>query len=129
MEFQGGLSAHIEASNVDKFYELTIEDESGGKICAKTNPYMQNEKSEFELFDAQNKIMLPESEAVCLAKNKLYAYEFEVALDHIQRGEISPQRPGVTWEHSLGNAKLIEQWFSLVKSNCVNKNEIICFLG
>lgn len=115
MEFPGGLSAYIETSNVDKFYELTIEGENGRKICAKTNPYMQDEKSEFELFDSQNQIALPESEAVCTAKYKLYAYEFEVALDHIQRGEISPQRPGVTWEHSLGNARIIERWIEQIR--------------
>lgn len=115
LAFEEGLIADIETSSVNKFYELTLECENGRKILAKTNPWMQNEKCLFELIDPKGQQVLTESEASFIAKQKLYAYEFDVAVDHIQRGEFSPLRPGVTWEHSLGNVKIIEQWFNQVK--------------
>jgi predicted dehydrogenase len=111
LEFKNGLTADIQTSSLEKFFELTIEDEHGNKLVAKTNPWMQGKKSTFELISPTGQSSL----MTCDAEEELYAYEFEVAINHIERGIISPTQPGVTWEHSLGNAAIIEQWFKQVK--------------
>ncbi len=110
LTFKNGVTATITtADNVDMHSQFTVYG-SEGVIDVLTNPWLP---------DTINQVMLKtdgEQETLTFHADKmLYAYQIDCAAEHISRAQLSPQAPAVTWEHSLGNAALIEAWLKQVK--------------
>jgi predicted dehydrogenase len=111
LTFKDGLTATITTSHVhNKFSQLTIFGKNHGVINVMTNPWLPGDVNEVMLSLPGEK-----DDVIKFTVDKpLFSYEIDYVSQLIQSGGLSPERPGVTWEHSLGNAAWIEEWLAQV---------------
>lgn len=109
--FNNGITASITTSNIHAmFSQFAIYGTNGGVIQLKTNPWLPTHSNEVILSmpDQADELM------TLTADKPLFTYEIDYLAKHIQSGHMTLERPGVTSEHSLGNAALIDDWLRQV---------------
>lgn len=109
--FKNGMTATITtADNIEMWPQFTILG-TNGILDVKTNPWLPGKSNQVIL-----KICDKEETLNFNADKSLYTYQIEFVADHIKTGLSSPEAPGVTWEHSLGNVAVLDTWLNQVKS-------------
>jgi predicted dehydrogenase len=84
-----------------------------GVLSVKTNPWMPGK---------ENRVVInrngKEEEYCFTAEKNLYTYQIDFACEHITKGQlvVNEQEEGITWQHSLGNIAVLEQWRKQVHS-------------
>jgi predicted dehydrogenase len=120
--FKNGITATIATSDtLDWHSQFTIFG-SNGTINIDTNPWLPTESNKLTIKVPGKQIETIEIKA----KKPLYSYQIDCVADHILNQLTSPKRErnGVTWEHTLQNITLLENWISEVK-NRADQAEIL----
>lgn len=89
-----------------------------GILSVKTNPWMP---------DNENHIVINRNgieENYCFtAEKSVYTYQIDFVSEHIKTGQyvLRDQEAGITWEHSVGNIAVLEQWREQVNNSAFLK--------
>jgi predicted dehydrogenase len=113
LKFANGIIATIlTANNLPSWWQFTIIGNKG-IIDIKSNPWLPGNNNQLMV-----KIENTEEIIHFSVEKPLYTYQIEFAAEHIRKKVLSPEPHGITWEHSLGNAAIIEKWLNQIRYRC-----------
>jgi predicted dehydrogenase len=119
LTFENNVIASVStADNMDMYSQFTIFGNKG-ILNITSNPWLPGKTNKMTL--------LVEGQVKPLefhADKSLFTYEVDMVAEHIINERLSPSAMAVSWEHSLGNVALLDEWSSLVRKNI--KAEDMC---
>jgi len=109
--FENDVIATITTSDISGFqWQLDIVGTTG-TIRMHSNPWCPDKHSEFDIIREGK-----EPERIIVKAHKtLFSYQVDVLGNHLHQNKLNPGDDAITWEHSIGNADLINQWLKQVK--------------
>lgn len=109
LTFKDDIFAHVSVSNkMEKWFRFDIIGTSG-VASVITNPWLPQERNIVSITRGDMPIELHEFKA----EPALYRYQFDYVNECIEQNRTSPDEPGITWQHSVGNAHTLETWRTL----------------
>lgn len=106
LKFKNNVMAQVSTSNnTDTWSQFHLVGEKG-VLSVKTNPWMPSE---------ENRVVINrdgiEKEYCFTAEKPLYTYQIDLVSKHIRSGQFMlDNHEGITWQHSLGNIAVLEEW-------------------
>lgn len=117
LNFKNGIMATVStADNIEMWWQFDILG-TAGFLSIKNNIWFPEKNNEIILHhDNQEKILK------FSAEQSLYTYQIDCVNEHINRGCFSPSEKAVSWEHSLGNIAVMNEWIKQVNNASIEKN-------
>lgn len=122
LTFKSGMIATISTDYTMEWYSHFLILGTNGILDVKANPWFPGDTNRVIL-----KINGKEEEILDFKVDNpkpFYTYQIDCVAEHIKKGLISPESPGVTWEHSIGNVTVLETWLAQVKGKTNELHEI-----
>ena len=115
LRFENNVIAQVSTSNNahDTWSQFHIVGEKG-ILSVKTNPWMPENSNHIVI--NRNGV---EENYYFTAEKSVYTYQIDFVSEQIRTGQYSlpEQAAGITWQHSLGNIAVLEQWKAQVNVN------------
>lgn len=87
-----------------------------GILSVTTNPWLPGE---------ENLVIIKRDDKENIyrytADKPLYTYQIDFVCEQIRTGQLIPNKNGITWEHSLGNIAVLEEWGRQVNTSIVSE--------